>query len=345
MSASEILNCRVQLLREQENVFSVEILGSISAPAGCQSVVAEVSIIDITDGVNKTKSVYTFIENDQIEYSQAFSHTVNLGRLPSQVTVIPDWMSIAKIPAHFLALPYAGRRNLQFTVSILSQQSDAELAYTICSLIYENLSVGYIELEERIRLAKAKAISLAFTVAATDKKISPHTVEIIRKWAKNNITISDAFIVSGKLFAQIIAVFPDGARICCNVLCRKITNAAPLKIRCDILELCMRVAGTGSVIAFEQLLLLKNIADRFEIPREKFRTMLENILPVRMYEIKDLEISLGITSDMDNNQLCCQLSKEYRKWNARVISRNPEIENQAENMLKLIAELRNECAK
>ena len=71
--------------------------------------------------------------------------------------------------------------------------------------------------------------------------------------------------------------------------------------------------------------------------------MMEKILSVSMYEIEDLEISLGITSQMNKKQTCRQLSKEYRKWNSRVTNRNPEIKTQAEHMLKLVAEIRNQC--
>jgi hypothetical protein len=214
----------------------------------------------------------------------------------------------------------------------------------VCGFVYESLSPGYIELEENLRLAKTMAVKLAFVVAATEKKISANVVAVIRNWTRNNIAVSGASIMLNKLLAQMVAFLPNCARIYSRALCKKITAAAPMKVRCDILELCLRVAGTGGIIAFEQLLLLKNIANRFEIHREKFRSMVENTLPLRMHEVEDMEISLGIASDMNSDEICRQLSKEYRKWNARVINRNPEVETQAEHMLKLISEIRDECA-
>ena len=96
-----------------------------------------------------------------------------------------------------------------------------------------------------------------------------------------------------------------------------------MKVRCDILELCLRVAGTGGIIAFEQLILLKHIANWFEIHREKFRSIWSKTFSRSgCTRVGDMEISLGIASDMDNDEICHQLSKEYRKWNARVISHN-----------------------
>jgi hypothetical protein len=346
----EILNCRVRLVEDKHNgsasqAFSVEICGTIYAPAACDSAIAEISVTDTTEGVNKFKPVYTFIDNGQIDYSHVFCHTAGLGRLPSEVATLPHWMTVAKIPVHRLALPGAGKRNLQFTVSILAGGGNTELAYAVCGVVYENFSCGYIEIEEKIRRAKTMSVRLAFVVAATEKDVSARAVTVIQNWAKNNVAVSGASILLNGLLAHIVAFLPGCARIYSRALCKKITVAVPMKVRCDILELCLRVAGTGGIIAFEQLILLKNIANWFEISRERFRSMLENILPLRMHEIGDMEISLGIAADMDNDQICQQLSKEYRKWNARVINRNPDIENQAENMLKLIADIRDECAE
>jgi len=344
------LNCRVRLIEDKHDgaisqAFCVEICGTIYAPAVCDSVIAEISVTDTTNGVNKFKPVYAFIDNGQIDYSHVFCHTAGLGRLPAKVTTLPHWMAVAKIPVHRLALPGAGKRNLQFTVSILAGGGNTELAYAVYGVVYENFSLGYIELEENIHRAKTLAVRLAFVVAATEKKISPNVVAVIRNWTRNNMALSGVSIALNKLLAQTVAFLPGCARIYSRALCKKITAASSLKVRCDIIEFCLRVAGTGGIIAFEQLLLLKNIANWFEIHRERFRSMLENILPLRMHEIGDMEISLGIAADMDNDQICQQLSKEYRKWNARVINRNPDIENQAEHMLKLIADIRDECAE
>ena len=91
--------------------------------------------------------------------------------------------------------------------------------------------------------------------------------------------------------------------------------------------------------------LLKNIAEWIDIYLERLRDMMEKTLPISMLAAEDIEICLGVTSDMNKTQTCRQLTKEYRKWNARVTNRNPKIKTQAENMLKLIAEIRNQCIR
>ena len=92
----------------------------------------------------------------------------------------------------------------------------------------------------------------------------------------------------------------------------------------------------------KQLALLKKLADLLEVDADRFRSMMEKIIPAGMHEDGDVEIALGVTSDMSNEQTRRHLNKEYLKWNARVTSSNPKIQNQADYMLKFIAEVRTE---
>ena len=52
------------------------------------------------------------------------------------------------------------------------------------------------------------------------------------------------------------------------------------------------------------------------------------------------EKMLGITSDMSNDEIKKHLRKEYTKWNSRVSNSDPAIREQAEEMIKIISELR-----
>jgi hypothetical protein len=91
--------------------------------------------------------------------------------------------------------------------------------------------------------------------------------------------------------------------------------------------------------------LLKNLADWLEVDTNRFREMVEKILPVGMHEARDQEVILGVSADMSKEKTRKQLNKEYNKWNSRVTNPDPEIQHQADQMLKLIAEarVRSEC--
>ena len=193
---------------------------------------------------------------------------------------------------------------------------------------------------------KILAMRLAFTVACANKKISVCEIEVIENWAKNNIEankiFSKAWLKLNKLLGRILVFSQNWNRLYSYRICKKIQNTVPLKVRCDILELCLCVAGANGDVSDEQLAFLKDISNRIEICKERFRSMTEKKLCLCMHKIEDTEISLGVTSDMSKDQICEQLSKEYRKWNSRVTNKNSEIKAQAEHMLELIAKLRNE---
>ena len=351
---SETLNCRVKLTKEQKDnsvqeVLSPEICGTIHAHDDCPGTVVKISIIDITDGPDKTKPVHTPIEKWQIKDSNVFCYSAKLGKLPEGVTTLSKWMTVAGIPVEWLRLPQKGKRDLQLRVSIQSQQDSEEFACGVCSFTYENRTLGYIELEKDIRRAKTTAVPLAFAVAAADKKISDCEIKVIENWARKNITVSGTTdkikCKLNELLSRVIALFPYCNQIRGLKMCKNIVKTVPLKVRYDILELCLRVVGSNGTVTGNQIALLKNVANRIGIYRERFRYMMEKVLPVNMYEVKDLEISLGIAADMNREQTCRQLSKEYRKWNSRVTNRNPKVKTQAERMLKLIADIRNQYVR
>ena len=72
----------------------------------------------------------------------------------------------------------------------------------------------------------------------------------------------------------------------------------------------------------------------------RFRSMAEKILPLSIHQVKDVEIILGVTPDMTKDQTRKHLRDEYRKWNARVTNIDPEVQAQAEYMLRFIAQER-----
>lgn len=351
-----ILNCRVKLteLKEDNRVcdaFSVEFCGSIHAPSDMHYTTLSISILDITDGMPNAKPVQTRIKQCSDSSGQnpfAFCYKAELGKLPQRVTTLSDWTAIAQLRLDWLLLPCKGRRNLLFNTSILSADSGKELAGTQCTYIYENPSFGYLDLQESIERTKTLAVALAFAVSAADNKLYDCEVELIKNWARDNIlenlerTPDKARRKLDKALDQTIAFFRDGNRLNTYQICREIVEIAPVAQRYDILDLCLYVAQAKGSVAAEELTILKNLADWLEVDADKFRIMMEKAIPIGMYEVKDVEAILGITSDMSKERARQRLNKEYSKWNSRVTNSDPGIQTQADQMLKLIAEARSQ---
>jgi tellurite resistance protein len=361
------LNCRVQITKQEKDlpavrdsgqagdcvfdVFSVEICGLIPARGDTDCATLKVSIVDITDGIAKAKPIQARIKHWQVQEwfpqdggQSVFCYNADLGKLPRRVTALSDWVSVAQMRVDWLRFPRKGKRNLQFNTSILSRESGEELLCAECTFAYENPDFGYIDLEENNRRTKTLTVALAFAVSAADNRLYDCEVELIKNWARANIGWAQASNKARrkleKALNETIAFLRDGNQLNTYEICKELVEIAPLADRYEILDLCLYVVRANGLVTAEELDILKNLANWLEVDTDRFREMMGKILPVSMCEVKDAEVILGVTSDMNGEKAREQLNKEYIKWNSRVTNSNPEIQSQADQMLKLIAEAR-----
>ena len=370
----QILNCRVRLTKQKKDTsvcdaFAVEICGSIhnTCPQTQIDTILKISITDITDSVHqlhnknrlsprhilksqvtqdKAMPVHSNIKEWQQQNSPVFCYKTDLGKLPNEITILPDWMVAARIRLDWLTFPRRGNRNLQFNVSVLSRNSGGELACARCTFIHDNADYGYIDLHENTQRAKILTVALAFAVSAADKKLYNCEIELIKNWVRENLdTAGSSDKVRhnfDKALKKTINFFQNGNQLNIRKICREIVEIAPVANRYDILELCLYVAQAKSFAAAEELALLKDLAKWLEVDMERFHEMTERILPVNIHKVKDMEVILGVNPDMSSEKTRRHLNKLFCKWNSRVTNSDPAIQSQADQMLKLIAEARNQ---
>jgi hypothetical protein len=349
-----VLNCRIQWTKlEEENsvfdAFSLEICGSIHAPNDMCDTTLQISILDVTDGAPDAKIVQSRLRQWSSQDGpdpSAFCYRARLGKLPNQVTNLSDWTAIAQIRFDWLMFPRKGKRQLQFTTSIMSAHNNQELACSQCEFTCENPAFGYMNLLENIERTNILAVALAFAVSAADNKLYDCEIELIKNWARDNILEDSASDKDehklDKALEKTIAFFRSGNKLDTYNICGEIVGIAPVAQRYDILELCLYVAQSKGSATAEELTFLKNMADWLEVDADRFRVMMEKVLPVDMHEVRDVEAILGITSDMSKERVRKHLNKEYSKWNSRVTNADPDIQTQADQMLKLIAEAKSQ---
>jgi len=351
-----ILNSRVRLIRVKEgenffDAFSVEICGAIHAPGDMCRTALKISISDITDGLSKAQVILVRSKRGAsaaMSDGSVFCHKAELGKLPNRITILSDWTEVAQLRPDLTVLPRRGWRTLQFDLSISLADSKQELANTRCTFAYENPEIGYVDLQENIERVKVLAVALAFVVSAADNKLYDCEIDLIKDWARDNIlddseqSSEQARSKLDKALEKTISFFQAGNTLNAHEICAEIIEIAPLAQRYDILELCLYVAQASGCVVAEEVEILKNLAQWLEVDRDKFRVMMEKVLPVEMHEIKDVEAILGIRSDMSREKTRQHLNREYSKWNSRVTNSDPEIQSQADQMLKLIAEARSQ---
>ena len=346
-----ILNCRAKLSQQQDgddiyDAFEVEICGSIHARQDVESATLSISIEDTTDPEPQTNPVQALVKQWQKPDSSEFIYNAKLGKLPNQVTSISEWTSIAIFRVDWLVLPHKGKRELMFITSIFPAEGGEQLACARCYFEYHNREFGYLDLKENIQRSKTLAVALAFTVSATDSKMYECEIELIKNWSRENIDLTETSSKERrkleKALKETITFFREGNKLNSHDICREIVEIAPPAEREPILNLCLHVAQANGSVTSEEMNLLKDFANWLEIDEDKFREMVQKVLPINMHEVKDAETILGVTSDMNKEKARQHLNKEYSKWSARVTSSDPEIQSQADQMLKLIAEARSQ---
>jgi len=352
------LNCRVRWTKQIEDTavfdtLSVDICGTIHVESDLLDTILQISILDVTDGESGAKVVQAGVPQWSSPGGpdpSAFNYKADLGKLPQQDTVLSDWTTVAELRFDWLLLPYKGSRNLQFKTSILSADSGKELANARCMFTCENPSFGYINMQENMERTKILAVALAFAVSAADNKLYDCEVELIKNWARDNVLENSGQMSDkdecklDKALEKTIGFFRGGNNLDASKICEEIVEIAPVAQRYDILELCLYVAQAKGSASAEELAILKDMADWLEVDPERFRKMMDKVLPVDMHEVRDVEAILGITSDMSKDRVRTHLNKEYSKWNSRVTNSDPDIQTQADQMLKLIAEARTQYA-
>lgn len=344
-----VLNTRVRIGRQADgdswrSNLIVEICGTIQAPDDNHEVCLQVSLSDVTDTAVPPLPVLSRPKQGPLQASSLFVHQTAMGKLCRQTTILGDWTVVAQLSPEWFVLPRQGSRRLQSDVAILSQGTGQRLASTRCVTSFENVEIGYLDIEDNIQRAKTLAVGLAFSVAAADNDLPDSEVIVIEGWVRTNFGAGEASAAAkGELdraMQKTAAFFRKGGRLNLEHICGEIVEIAPMVGRIEIMDLCLRVAGAKGQVTRAEMLLLKQLAACLVIDRTRLRTMVEKILPIHMHTSQDAEMILGVTEEMSQDQARQQLNHEYAKWSSRVISSDPAIRKQADQMLNVIANAR-----
>jgi len=351
---NNIFKCHARVTQEQKNgqvvdTFTLQICGSIHAASNADSTSLHVLITDVTEGIYKSKPVHSRLEQWRKNGCPVFCYTCDLGKVPKEVTTLSAWATVGQIDTEWLIFPRKGKRNLRFSVSILSRQRGEAIASASFNLEYENRALGYVDIEDNTQRVKTLAVALAFAVSAADNKLFNCEIEIIKDWTRRNMDFSHASHKARnkleKAFNKTVKFFQDGKKLNICKICQDIVEISSPAERYDFLELCLHVARAKGFATTAELHLVNQLAELLEVDMDKFRTMMQKLLPVGTHQAEDVEIVLGVTPDMSKDETRLRLNNEYRKWNARVTNFDAAIQAQADRMLKLIAQARSQCAK
>ena len=344
-----VFNCRARIGRQADgdtwrSVLVVDICGTIQAPEEGHGVDVRVELSDVTDSESEPLPILDRPKHGPLDGSAHFTHQCDMGRLCRRTTVLQDWTAVAQIAPQWFVLPRRGQRRLKYRVAIVSRETGERLASATCLGTHENTETGYLDVEDDIQRTRTLAVGLAFSVGAANGVLLDPEVNVIAAWVKTNFGSAGASdgarLELDRALQKTAAFFRRGGTLNLPQICREVVEIAPLVGRLDILDLCLRVAAAKGQVSTAEFKLLKDLSEWLGIDRNRLRAMVEKILPVEMHQTKDAEMILGVTSDMSREEARHQLNREYAKWSSRVISSDPAIRRQADQMIRLIADAR-----
>jgi len=191
-------------------------------------------------------------------------------------------------------------------------------------------------------------IRLAVTLCVATGRLTKQTVVVINKWINTRVAVALDKTVAQNVLSRALKDALDECEAANGIevgdLCKQIAEIATALQRYNVVRLCLLVAS-GDTLNKSHTDMLSRVADSLGVDTDKFRAMVQKILPLDLYETIDLEFVLGITEDMSHQQICRQLNDQYRKWNARVTHRSSTIQTQADRILALIAQTRDDYNK
>ncbi|MDC0314327.1 TerB family tellurite resistance protein [bacterium] len=307
-----------------------------------------VRMVDETEG--NSLSVYCAIDDLQAPNSLSFLSTQPLPDVPfGMILNIDNFSHVVSVPTEVLTFPRRGRRTIDASIEVLESDRVIQRAQTRFQV--EGISEGYIEGIENRERSEEMGIYLAMHLAASDGDIDKLEADVVKGWVKTILSTSNEGArkerqnrmntVLADAFAKSIDSSLDLAYIS-----GELKEKASMPIKYEIIEVCMDVMKADGVADPNEIRELKRIAKMIGLDENRYTALLDK----RLAEVKTIGVAttenlatlVGISSSMSKEEVRRHLTKEYRKWNARVSHDDQAIRERAEQMIEHIAEARNQ---
>lgn len=125
-------------------------------------------------------------------------------------------------------------------------------------------------------------------------------------------------------------------------VCKDLADNAPVSAKYDAMELCLRIVQVDGVGADDEMRFLMSVGRWLDLDYDKFREMRDKIIPSNIHETVDVDTLLGLHAGMTKDEKLKHLTREYRRWNQLTTHKDPHKREQAQEMLEIIAQKRNE---
>lgn len=195
-------------------------------------------------------------------------------------------------------------------------------------------------------------VKLAMLISGAEGDYDPQEAAVVKGWIQRTLAATpDRYRETHKqaLNAAVREIYGITDRIKLEWLVNDITDELVELLeqhdRYEVLELLLRVAQADGVTAQEEFDMLNRIADWLEVDLNEYRSMRDKSLRgttrsgFENNEKSDWEM-IGVSDQADAEEKRRRLNEEFKKWNSRSNSSDPEVKKQAEEMKERLGKLR-----
>lgn len=282
-----------------------------------------------------------------------------------------DWVTVGVAPIEFLKFPKKGKLKLKFQCCITLQgmepqfklggvddQQDIIRVYKQEIEFYNN-ETGYLEISEKRKILDKTIIQFGFYVSSVDGEIDKKEGLIIRDWCKEQINAAPptkADETKLRLNENVKEAFEAANKheISISDIVSNLKNNATKVEKYEALELALKVMQADGKADQKELDTLDKISLEIDIDPEEYKKLREqSVATVDIVAEKEtsenvgtkerreeLARVIGFNVNDDQSKIRRVLLDEGKKWRSRVNVSDEKIRNNANNMLKLIAEAR-----
>ncbi len=192
-------------------------------------------------------------------------------------------------------------------------------------------------------------ITVAFYLSSIDDETSPQEGKVITSLGKKLLKKSSSEEeqeAKDRINGYIKSAHKSAKNNTINIdrVLKKINKEFTLNEKNFLFEECLYIAAADGVTHENEIDFLKYLIETTYLNRSKSKYLMEKILPININgkerANRELEESLGITSNMSKHTISSILKREYKNWNQRVGLSDLIKREEAEQMLYKIAELR-----
>lgn len=322
---------------QRDQFFRVQMIGRIPTTRDSVDTNVQLEILDVTEGRLHPQSVLSVDEDYRNEENAEFCFVNHSGVVPQKNSILARWAMVAQLPCHILRFSYRGRRKLMFLVTVLEAETGTKLVTDQKTLEYVYCSDGYREVRDRRCDILRSCLELAVLAFGKTSAISNDIQSLWATWVQDK---SEPFMAPGEAKGMIEEILENASDLAINDSSETLLAYGQGTDVFLALELILETAALSGNVTSEMYQRISKIVKTLEIRQDRFLVIAQKILLSSHCRIEEPSHLLGISPGMDVESFRKRLNEEYRKWNARVTHPDPQIRNQADQVLTLIANIR-----